>query len=117
MQSGVRVAASAQRRAQPLVRAASGRPHQTELSAPNLTTSWNSNCEIQTAPQEWKEQVKKYPMDLPNMKALYDTIDVIGVSGARGDDARAGDAPVTCPAGRAARGLLLSVPKRAWIGG
>lgn len=31
--------------------------------------------------QEWKEQVAKYPMDLKNMKYLYDSIDVIGVSG------------------------------------
>ncbi|KAI8466695.1 MAG: hypothetical protein J3K34DRAFT_432891 [Monoraphidium minutum] len=30
--------------------------------------------------KEWKEQVKKYPMDLPNMKRLYDAIDVIGLS-------------------------------------
>lgn len=29
----------------------------------------------------WKEQAPKYPMDLPNMKRLYDAIDVIGVSG------------------------------------
>ncbi|KAI8466523.1 MAG: hypothetical protein J3K34DRAFT_433415 [Monoraphidium minutum] len=30
--------------------------------------------------REWKEQVQKFPMDLPNMKRLYDAIDVIGVS-------------------------------------
>eukprot|EP00878_Enallax_costatus_P001421 GHUV01001571.1.p1 GENE.GHUV01001571.1~~GHUV01001571.1.p1 ORF type:complete len:424 (+),score=133.23 GHUV01001571.1:197-1468(+) len=30
--------------------------------------------------KEWKEQSNKYPMDLPNMKKLYDAVDVIGVS-------------------------------------
>jgi hypothetical protein len=29
--------------------------------------------------------VAKYPMDLGNMKSLYDAVDVIGVSGARFD--------------------------------
>lgn len=30
---------------------------------------------------EWKKQAAKYPMDLPNMKKLYETVDVIGLSG------------------------------------
>jgi hypothetical protein len=31
--------------------------------------------------KEWKAQAKKYPMDLANMKRLYESVDVIGVSG------------------------------------
>ncbi len=31
--------------------------------------------------REWKQQAKNYPMDLPNMKKLYQAVDVIGVSG------------------------------------
>eukprot|EP00775_Hariotina_reticulata_P001231 gene1231-1570_t len=30
--------------------------------------------------KEWKAQAKKYPLDLPNMKKLYEAVDVIGVS-------------------------------------
>jgi hypothetical protein len=30
---------------------------------------------------EWKKQSSKYPMDLPNMKKLYEAVDVIGLSG------------------------------------
>lgn len=30
---------------------------------------------------EWKKQSAKYPMDLPNMKKLYEAVDVIGLSG------------------------------------
>lgn len=32
---------------------------------------------------EWKKQSGKYPMDLPNMKKLYEAVDVIGLSGGR----------------------------------
>lgn len=32
--------------------------------------------------RQWKAQAAKYPMDLPNMKRLYQAVDVIGVSGA-----------------------------------
>jgi hypothetical protein len=32
--------------------------------------------------QEWRAQAAKYPLDLPNMKRLYDAVDVIGLSGA-----------------------------------
>jgi hypothetical protein len=31
--------------------------------------------------REWKAQARKFPMDLPNMKRLYQAVDVIGVSG------------------------------------
>jgi hypothetical protein len=30
---------------------------------------------------EWKKQAGKFPMDLPNMKKLYEAVDVIGLSG------------------------------------
>lgn len=30
---------------------------------------------------EWKKQASKFPMDLPNMKKLYEAVDVIGLSG------------------------------------
>jgi len=33
---------------------------------------------------EWKKQASKYPMDLPNMKKLYEAVDVIGLSGGSG---------------------------------
>lgn len=33
---------------------------------------------------EWKKQASKYPMDLPNMKKLYEAVDVIGLSGGCG---------------------------------
>jgi hypothetical protein len=42
---------------------------------------------------EWKKQSAKYPMDLPNMKKLYDAVDVIGLSGVR----RAADAAAAAP--------------------
>jgi hypothetical protein len=32
---------------------------------------------------EWKKQSGKYPMDLPNMKKLYEAVDVIGLSGGK----------------------------------
>lgn len=30
---------------------------------------------------EWRKQAGKFPMDLPNMKKLYEAVDVIGLSG------------------------------------
>lgn len=35
---------------------------------------------------EWKKQAGKHPMDLPNMKKLYEAVDVIGLSGAATKD-------------------------------
>ena len=48
---------------------------QTPFLAPSVTL-----C-LPLALQEWNEQVKKYPMDLAGMKSLYDSVDVIGLSG------------------------------------
>lgn len=52
---------------------------------------------------EWKKQAGKFPMDLPNMKKLYEAVDVIGLSGehmwAWGGGGRDANRPPLVPAG------------------
>jgi hypothetical protein len=57
---------------------------------------------------EWKKQSSKFPMDLPNMKKLYEAVDVIGLSGRHTPPAST-QAWASCPQPANAPSIVFSI--------